>query len=76
MGGVGLVLSHNKIEEVTCLNSLSKLTKLSVAHNKLKVFPELPDKAALKEIRLNDNKLLTIPDHVRYLPRSVSQCVE
>ncbi|KAJ3162010.1 hypothetical protein HDU86_005708 [Geranomyces michiganensis] len=63
-----LVLSHNNLSSLEGIGALTHLTKLSAAHNQIRVFPDLRHLPALKELRLNDNKILTISDDVRYLP--------
>lgn len=63
------VLSNNEISKISGLDSLSELTKLSLAHNKLMQFPNLVHKKKLKEIRLNDNQIATLPDSVAHLDR-------
>jgi Leucine-rich repeat (LRR) protein len=57
------------IELVTGIEKLIDLTKLSIAHNRLKEFPELKSKPALKELRLNDNRIPLLPASVAGLKR-------
>ncbi|TPX59135.1 hypothetical protein PhCBS80983_g02667 [Powellomyces hirtus] len=63
-----IVLSHNSLTSLEGLGSLINLTKLSAAHNQIRVFPDLRLLPALKELRLNDNKIMSISDNVRFLP--------
>ncbi|KAI8067889.1 hypothetical protein BC940DRAFT_300694 [Gongronella butleri] len=61
-----LVLSHNHIRTLPSLHALTKLAKLSVSHNMLTELPELSaQNASLKELRVNDNKITTIPAALR-----------
>jgi len=62
-------LSYNKIEEVNNLTCLKSLTKLSIAHNRIRVFPDLRMNTELKELRLNNNRLLGVPEYVKFLPK-------
>lgn len=64
-----LVLSKNQIEDVgKILLPLSDLQKLSFSHNKLHEWPRLNTCYALKEIRLNNNRLLKLPAKVGDYP--------
>lgn len=64
-----LVLSKNQIEDVgKILLPLEHLEKLSFSHNKLYEWPRVNTCFALKEIRLNNNKLHKIPSKVGELP--------
>ncbi|KAI8590631.1 hypothetical protein BDZ88DRAFT_90623 [Geranomyces variabilis] len=63
-----IVLSHNNLSSLEGIGALTHLTKLSAAHNQIRVFPDLRHLPALKELRLNDNKILSVSDDVRYLP--------
>ncbi|ORZ06911.1 hypothetical protein BCR42DRAFT_383634 [Absidia repens] len=61
-----LVISHNNIQEVSDLSCLSNLVKLSASYNKLKEIPDFSgQKDSLKETRLNDNDIDTIPNTLR-----------
>jgi Leucine-rich repeat (LRR) protein len=42
-----------------------ELTKLSAAHNQLTVLPDLTYNVLLKELRLNDNSITTLPESLR-----------
>lgn len=58
-----LVLSHNQIEviEGNDIRHLKNLKSLSLSHNKLHKFPEGLALNELKQLRLNDNRLTSIP---------------
>ncbi|KAI8343880.1 hypothetical protein BC941DRAFT_497280 [Chlamydoabsidia padenii] len=61
-----LVISHNSVTKIPNLMALPKLVKVSASHNKLKEVPNLSGQSAsLKELRLNDNKIVTIPNTLR-----------
>lgn len=64
-----LVMSKNQIEDVgKMLSPLEHLEKLSFSHNKLYRWPCVNTCFALKEIRLNNNKLHKIPSKIGELP--------
>jgi len=60
-----IVLSHNRLTELTGIATLRNLVKLSVAHNDLHNLPSLAHCPQLKELRLNDNKLIALPSDLR-----------
>jgi hypothetical protein len=59
-----VVVSKNEIEDLGPVRTLRSLTKLSASHNGIIVIPDLSDLHDLGELRLNDNKILTIPDTI------------
>ncbi|KAJ3267809.1 hypothetical protein HK104_005604 [Borealophlyctis nickersoniae] len=62
-----IVLSDNKLTQIDGVGGLQLLEKLSAAHNNIRSFPILTN-PALRELRLNDNKIITIPESIRKLP--------
>lgn len=63
-----LVLSHNEIESLE-LPKLENLAKLAVSHNRLRALPDLQACYQLKQLRVNDNKLVFLPDSLGLLAR-------
>eukprot|EP00029_Vermamoeba_vermiformis_P001091 TRINITY_DN11260_c0_g1_i1.p1 TRINITY_DN11260_c0_g1~~TRINITY_DN11260_c0_g1_i1.p1 ORF type:complete len:511 (-),score=167.92 TRINITY_DN11260_c0_g1_i1:8-1540(-) len=58
-----LVLSHNKIEEMTpVLAKLGKMKKLSLSHNQIREISYVSDQFYLHELKLNDNKIRNLPE--------------
>jgi Leucine-rich repeat (LRR) protein len=56
------VVSRNEIEDISPVRTLKSLTKLSASHNGIVVIPDFSDLHDLGELRLNDNKIMLIPD--------------
>jgi len=48
------------------LANLSKLTKLSLSHNKIRELPSLEVHRELQELRLSDNHIQTIPESISF----------
>eukprot|EP00033_Pygsuia_biforma_P001213 GCRY01001376.1.p1 GENE.GCRY01001376.1~~GCRY01001376.1.p1 ORF type:complete len:637 (-),score=140.53 GCRY01001376.1:48-1868(-) len=64
-----IVVSDNKLTEIVKLQDLEKLTKLSAGHNRIREFPDFSGNSNIKEIRLNNNLLTSLP---KSLPPSLS----
>ena len=66
-----LVLSKNALTEFSTkdMGSFVNLTKLSIGHNKLTAIPDLRTSPLLVELRLNNNAISLIPDHLFVLKR-------
>ncbi|KAI9146082.1 hypothetical protein BKA69DRAFT_1163336 [Paraphysoderma sedebokerense] len=60
-----LVLSHNRLTEISNLSKCAKLTKLSITHNLINAIPAFLDNPCLKELRLNDNKISNVLEHIQ-----------
>nr|PVC50109.1 long-chain-fatty-acid--CoA ligase 5 [Theileria orientalis] len=60
-----LILSHNNIESFKAPNTfMNKLKKITLSHNKLREFPISDKYPVLNELRLNSNKILTLPNNL------------
>ncbi|BAM39023.1 long-chain-fatty-acid--CoA ligase 5 [Theileria orientalis strain Shintoku] len=60
-----LILSHNNIESFKSPNTfMNKLKKITLSHNKLREFPISDKYPVLAELRLNSNKILTLPNNL------------
>ena len=62
-----LVLSHNSIESLS-VKHLVNLRKLSLSYNKLTKMPETSDATHLKDMRLSNNRISSIPDAITLNP--------
>ncbi|KAF7458453.1 leucine-rich repeat protein [Cryptosporidium felis] len=63
-----IVLSHNNAQEMdTPRNHCSKLKKVSLSNNCLKQFPFCQNFNLVQELRLNNNKILSIPPEIAYM---------
>ena len=54
------VVSHNAITSLEGVSGMSVLTTLAIAHNQLRELPSLAFAPTLEQLRLNDNKLMTL----------------
>ncbi|CAI8018914.1 Acidic leucine-rich nuclear phosphoprotein 32 family member A [Geodia barretti] len=59
-----VVISHNKFESVS-VDSLKKLSKLSVSNNALKAVPNTQNNIELRELRLNGNYIKSLPESLK-----------
>ncbi|UKK00387.2 long-chain-fatty-acid--CoA ligase 5 [Theileria orientalis] len=60
-----LILSHNNIETFKSPNAfMNKLKKITLSHNKLREFPISEKYPVLTELRLNSNKILSLPNNL------------
>ncbi|UKJ87971.2 long-chain-fatty-acid--CoA ligase 5 [Theileria orientalis] len=60
-----LILSHNNIESFKSPNTfMNKLKKITLSHNKLREFPISDKYPVLTELRLNSNKILSLPNNL------------
>jgi len=50
--------------DITNYKGLPNLRKFSIAHNLIKTIPNLSSCPQLKELRINDNKIQKIPEHI------------
>lgn len=60
------MVSHNEIEDLSPVRPLTSLTKLSASHASVIVIPDLSDLHELGELRLNDNKIVTLPESLQH----------
>jgi Leucine-rich repeat (LRR) protein len=60
-----LVLSHNMFEFV-CVEKLKLLSKLSLSHNSLKAVPDTQKNLMLRELRLNENRIRSLPKSLKH----------
>jgi Leucine-rich repeat (LRR) protein len=71
------VISHNEIQEISGIEKLKGLTKLSASHNQIQALsPILSGLSALKEIRLAHNQIKEIPEFMKSLQRYVRMLAE
>jgi len=63
-----LVLSQNKLGPEVTVRGFKKLNKLSLAKNELTYFPKLQELPELSELKLNANKIMTLPEEIQFLP--------
>eukprot|EP00051_Salpingoeca_urceolata_P027894 m.483796 g.483796 ORF g.483796 m.483796 type:complete len:507 (-) comp23083_c0_seq1:144-1664(-) len=66
-----LILSHNQLEALE-VPFLTELTKVSLSHNSLRQCPDFSTASSLKELRLNNNKIVSIP---QTLGRNLHLCL-
>jgi len=56
-----LVLSHNDLEDLTPLEPLTTLVKLSCSHNRVRKLPDTSRWTQLQELRLAHNRITSLP---------------
>ena len=65
-------MSNNRLSSLEGLSTLTALTTLAAAHNELRDLPSLAFATNLEQLRLNDNKLLTLASTLTSNARSVT----
>ncbi|KAJ1908869.1 hypothetical protein IWQ60_011483 [Tieghemiomyces parasiticus] len=59
-----LVISHNEFEQLPALLRNLKLIKLSATHNALRTIPDYGHLTQLKELRLGNNRIASVPEAI------------
>lgn len=60
------VVSSNEIDDLSPVRALKSLTKLSASHCGVVVIPDVADLHELAELRLNDNKIVSLPESLQF----------
>lgn len=60
------MVSHNEIDDLSPVRALAALEKLSASHASVVIIPDFSDQHELGELRLNDNKITSIPETLQY----------
>lgn len=60
------MVSSNEIEDLSPVRALKSLTKLSASHCGVVVIPDVADLHELAELRLNDNKIVSLPESLQF----------